>query len=254
MDDEKELPELELPNGNEKEGEPETTEEVENDQPEVDDEAEEEAEGSDVDEPEQVDAKSGRANNRVRSLANDRKAAREEAESAKAEARRLREQLDAVQRQMAGHRSEADLRAEAELLASMDPVQRVQYEADKKIENLQREIRGVQFAAADNNDKAMFLSKVANEPTRAKYVDKVEAALADMRAKGVNAPREDIYYYMLGKSFVETKGQGGNREADKKAAQKRVSVTQGKTTSIRSDAAGSRRGKSLEDRLANVLI
>ncbi len=257
MDDEKELPELDTPdNGDDKEGKPDSPDTPDEEEAEVNDDVEGDAEASEEDggpDEEAPPAKS-RASDRVRSLANERKAAAERAERAEAENARLRSQMEAVQRQMAGQKSEADLRAEAELLATMDPVQRVQYESDKKIENLQREIQNVRMATADNNDKAQFLSKVATDPIRAKYVEKVETALAEMRAKGVNAPRDDIYYYMLGKSFAQSKAKGGNKTADKVAATKRVSAVQGKSASARSDTQRTARGKSLEDRLENVVL
>lgn len=215
---------------------------------------EEEAEGE-SEEDVAADTGKGRAASRIQALANERKAeraAREKAEAdaaaLRAETERLRAQMEAAQR----NRASDEAKREAELLETMDPVQRIQYEHDKKFNSLQAEMQRMRLEAKDSSDKATFLMKAKDDPVRAKYVDRVEVALSEMRAKGIDAPREDIYYYMLGKSFAEEKAKGG-KSSEKDAANARISSAKGKTSSVRGDATGAR-GKSLEDRLADVLL
>lgn len=196
----------------------------------------------------------GRANSRIRSLNSEKKEAKERADKAERELSDLRRQMEEVRQSLHAGNAVKNAAAEQELLAQMDPVQRVQYEADKKIDAVHSELRKVQLSALDNSDKATFLAKAQNDPVRSRYSDQVEKNLADMRAKGFNAPREDVYAFLLGKSLIEQKTKSNGKNNDRAAARARVDATQGRSTSVRSDAPSSRKGKTAEERLSNIAI
>ena len=196
----------------------------------------------------------GRASQRIQALNARTKEATDRAEKAERDMAALRAQMEEVQRSLHSGNAAKDAQAEAELLAQMDPIQRVQYEADKKINAIQVELRKVQLSNIDSADRATFLSKAQNDPVRTKLADQVEKNLSDMRAKGINAPRDDIYYYLLGKQLAEAKTKSGGKGPVRQEARSRVETTQGRTTSSRSDAPSGRKGKTAEDRLENVLL
>ncbi|MDE2097913.1 MAG: hypothetical protein KGL39_11740 [Patescibacteria group bacterium] len=196
----------------------------------------------------------GRANARIQSLRNREKEATERAERAEREMSALRSQMEDVQRRLNAGNAEKDARAEEELLAQMDPVQRVQYESDKRIRGIEAELQRVKHAAIDSQDKATFLASAQNDPVKGKLVDQVEKNLSEMRAKGFNAPREEIYYYLLGKSLVEQKMKSGGKNAEKAAAKARVDATEGKMVTAKGDTPSGRKGKSAEERLEGVIL
>ena len=238
---EPEVPEDETPNDDDAEGD--------------DGDNGEDAEEQDEPGPDSTDEPvRGRASSRIQALASERKAANERAEKAEREMAALRAQMEEVQRSIHSGSAAKDAQAEAELLAQMDPIQRVQYEADKKINAIQVELRRVQLSNIDSADRASFLAKATNDLVRQKLADQVEKNLADMRAKGINAPRDDIYYYLLGKQLAEQKAKSGGKGPVRKEAQSRVDATQGRTTSSRSDAPSGRKGKTAEERLENILL
>lgn len=195
-----------------------------------------------------------RASRRVQALANERKVDRERAERAEAEVARLSSQMAEVQRQLSSGRSAQEAQAEAELLANMDPIQRVQYEADKKIAAIQREVAATRVNALDAQDRAVYYARAENNKLLKQYGDKVEKALSEMRAKGINANRMEIYYYLLGKETHTRKEAGEGNPAARREAQRRINSSQGRPSSARSDAPAGRGGRSLEDRLADMSI
>lgn len=104
--------------------------------------------------------------------------------------------------------------------------------------------------AQDTADRANFQSKFSTDPRRSKYADRVEQEIASMRQKGQNAPREAVYYYMLGKDIAE-----GKLKAKPKAPP--ADLPRGRTPNARTDVSG-RSGKSdhqkRAERLANIQI
>jgi hypothetical protein len=244
--------------------EDQTTGEVEAEVPED----EEVLEDADSDEAEDSDDEDGgeqeqgedqsqpksRANNRIRALSSEKKAERERADKAEAEITALRHQMETVQRSLQAGTAAKNSQAEAELLEQMDPVQRVQYDMDKKINNLHAQVQRAEFSAADSRDKAEFLSKYQSEPALARLSSEVEKTLSDMRSKGFNAPREELFALAIGRDLLAKKSQTGKKNPDKQAAQARVNSTQGRSSSARSDTSSGRKGKSAEERLENIIL
>lgn len=252
MDDDKDLPE---PEDIELEGDGEVdVPDDESDAAEGEDTADDVDEGEDEGEQGNQGQPKSRANSRIRALKQREKEAVERAEKTERDLAALRYQMEQVQRSVHTSNSTKDAEAEAELLAQMDPVQRVQYGADKKINAVHGELRKLQITALDSSDKATFLAKAQNDPSRARLSDEVEKNLSDMRSKGLNAPREDIYYYLLGKSLEERKAKSGGKSPERTAASARINLTRGRSTSARSDASSGRKGRTSEEHLAEVLI
>ncbi len=103
------------------------------------------------------------------------------------------------------------------------------------------------FQARDMSDKTQFESKIASDPRRAKYTDRVEEAVRAERAQGRNASREAVYFYMLGKDIAEGKLKP---KAKTSAA---PNVNRGKPAGVRSDVQGRGRASSDRDKLRSRL-
>ncbi len=214
-----------------------------------------EADGDVGEEESSEPVQKGRAANRIQTLRNREKEALTKAEKAEQEVAALRRQMEDVQRRLHTGTIQQDAAARQAALEAMDPYERVRFEADEKFNTLQRELQQVKMSAADSTDRANFLSKANVDPTRAELAAKVETELANMREKNLNAPREDIYYYLLGKSLAEKKAKSGGKTPEKQAARARVEQTQGRSSSARSDAAsGGRKGKTAEERLDGIVF
>ena len=122
----------------------------------------------------------------------------------------------------------------------MTDIERWQINANRTLRATQAEARQAMFQAQDMSDRARFEAKIASDPRRAKYADRVEEAIRQERAAGRNAEREAVYYYMLGKDIAE-----GKLKAKPKAASA-PAVPRGKSPGVRSDVQG--RGRPSTDR------
>ena len=114
---------------------------------------------------------------------------------------------------------------------------------------------------ADIADKTAFQTKASNDPLYARWQDRVETKLAEMRAQGTNLNREVLFTYMIGEAAMKRRNStGGKREvAD---AGRRVQQRRQRPADSGSDTApsreerrtGGRDADSRERRLANVQI
>jgi hypothetical protein len=105
--------------------------------------------------------------------------------------------------------------------------------------------------AQEMQDRTRFEAKVANDPRRAKYLDRVEEEVTRAKSRGQMASREDVYYWMLGKDIAE-----GKLKTKAKAAPA-SNVNRGKSPAVRSDvqAKGARTEHDKRvARLANMNI
>jgi hypothetical protein len=120
-------------------------------------------------------------------------------------------------------------------------MERWQIQANRTLRATQAEARQAMFQAQDMSDRTRFESKIASDPRRAKYADRVEEAIRSERAAGRNAEREAVYYYMLGKDIAD-----GKLKPKAKAA---PAVPRGKSPGVRSDVQGRGRPSSDRDKL-----
>lgn len=247
----------------------EGTEGEEEETPELDTEGEEaegtesegeETEGAEGEEGEGGEAAAGageeggkvsRRTARVQSLEKERDAEKAQA----AEYKRRYDELIAQQHtQRTPAQVEAEAAAEQAKMAAMDPLDRVTYIADKKINALQSQIQGLGFQTQDSSDKATFEARASIDPLYEKYKDRVETALAGMRAKGANTTREALLTYMIGEDARKKAAQKPEGQRRKDAASSRVAKANGKAPTTRGDTTNSKSEKSLEDRLRGVQI
>lgn len=107
-------------------------------------------------------------------------------------------------------------------------MERWQIQANRTLRDTQRQAQQAMFQAQDMSDRARFESKIANEPRRAKYSERVEEEVQKARQRGQQASREDVYYWMLGKDIAE-----GKLKAKPKTST--PAVPRGKPAGVRSD-------------------
>ena len=110
--------------------------------------------------------------------------------------------------------------------------------------------------ARDINDKASFSQKFATtQPkTYGFYAPKVEERLREIRARGQDATREDVYAFLMGKDMAE-----GKLKTSAKAEGKIGGVNRGSTPKARSDVSTKESSRMSdaerrEKRLENVRI
>ena len=154
--------------------------------------------------------------------------------------RRGRAAAEAAARQPAP--VDTEFQREEELLRNPETtdMERWQINANRTLRQTQAEARQAMFQAQDMSDRTRFEAKIASDPRRAKYSERVEEAIRQERAAGRNAEREAVYYYMLGKDIAE-----GKLKAKPKAASA-PAVPRGKSPGVRSDVQG--RGRPTTDR------
>lgn len=224
-------------------------EELEDD--DVEDEGDE-AEGDDEGEDEEpAPAPKSRGANRIATLAAERQAERERAD-------RLERELAAERAQRTQAATTQADQAEAARVANMSAEERLEYLIQKQGQTTAAKLQQIEFNAWDANDKLAFATKAASNPALRGLEAEVEAAVAQMRAQGSNAPRETVAAYILGQKALGKMTKSGNAGAKKSAAARDRQT--GKPTSGRGDVAADRtRGDkndvaSLEKRLAGVRI
>lgn len=126
-------------------------------------------------------------------------------------------------------------------------MERWQIQANRTLRQTQQEARQARFEAQDMVDRSKFESKMASDPRRSKYADRVEEAIQQERSQGRNASREAVYFYMLGKDIAEgklkTKAKGAAAPA----------VPRGKPAGVRSDVQGRGRPSSEKEKLRSRL-
>ncbi|HEM7879087.1 TPA: hypothetical protein U2L31_005513 [Burkholderia contaminans] len=135
---------------------------------------------------------------------------------------------------------------------NLDPMERWQIQSNRTLRQSQQAAQAALFQAQDLNDRTAFESKIANDPHRARYRDRVEQAVQDERRAGRNASREAVYYYMLGKDIAD-----GKLKPKAKAKAPASDVPRGKPPGVRSTvppARGQTEHQKRAARLADVNI
>jgi hypothetical protein len=191
------------------------------------------------------DEPQNRGQNRVQRLANERKAAIEEARAERERATKLEDELAEHRIRERYAAEQRQQREEAEL----DPEER-------RIRGMEREIAESRFRSNDNSDRQMFRDMVANSPALKGMEKDVETELARARSKGINPTREATLQFLLGQRAMERLKTAPKA---KKQAQQRVDAARGAPLNARSNAApASRRdtgGKSdAERRLTGIKL
>jgi hypothetical protein len=192
------------------------------------------------------------ASETIRALKAERKQAQADRERLIAENARKDALLEERRIQQEQARTDAQRRAEEERLSLLSPEEKMAYHADQRARSLEQRLNLMQMQMQDNADKAVFHSKAAHDPLVAKYADQVEAMYQEGLRRGAVAPREELLNLVVGREI--RKESEKNLSKKKESAKKRIDSATSKPASARSDVAGSKKGKSEEDRLRGVLI
>lgn len=170
-----------------------TVDEVEDEDLDEDTEPEETEDDDvdDVDEPEPVRQPS-RGERRVAS-------ATKIAAEAKAETKRLADELAALKAERARPQGETQAQRQARL-DEMEPWDRQAYLQNERLNRLE-------FDGTDRLDRLDFKATCRDDPVAAKLEQEVESRLSAMRANGFNSTRDAIYTFMLGERAKANKGR-----------------------------------------------
>jgi hypothetical protein len=133
--------------------------------------------------------------------------------------------------------ADPDFEAEEARLRSPDitDLERWQIQSNRALREQRRIAAQALFQAQDLSDRTAFEAKIASDPHRARYRDRVESAIQEERRQGRNASREAVYYYMLGKDIAE-----GKLRAKAKPKTPAADIPRGKTPGVRSTVPPSR--------------
>lgn len=225
---------------------------IELDDVEEDDESLEVEDSEDEDEDEELEADEeeeaprGRANERIRRLTRQRK--EEEAEKLK-----LKNELDQLRAQQAAREAQShgnDAAARAQYLANLPADQRVQAELQMTLHQHRKLMQQQQFSIADTADKSAFDAKAITNPLYAKFADRVELKLQQLRSEqNITAPREEVLKHLIGEIMLKKKGTPVSKK-DAKASKQKQTVTTGKNKSNMSGSV--RKGSTPKSRLEGV--
>lgn len=174
-------------------------------------------------------------------------------ENSIAEARRMAESRTGLPSSTAPA-VDPDYQREEERLRAADvtELERWQINSNRSLRQNQQMAAQALFQAQDLNDRTKFETGIASDPHRARYRDKVEAAVQAERQQGRNVSREAVYYHMLGKDIAE-----GKLKAKPKAKTPAADIPRGRTPGVRSNVS---QGRGMNDhqkraaRLADVNI
>lgn len=176
-------------------------------------------------------------------------ALRKRAQTAEAEAARLREENarltgrieGGAQRQPQGPTAD-ELAAERAREELMSPAELVEHKVSKATNQLRAEMQHTQFRMWDQSDKAAFDAKVASDPLYAKYAARVEAGIQEQRKNGLNVARERMFRFLVGDDVLNKRGPAAAR-ARSRTEQVRERETVKKPAGGRSDTATERAGQ-----------
>jgi len=201
----------------------------------------EEAEEGPVDEKPQ--RQEGRADRRFQKLSNSLKQANERAA-------RVEQELAALRAERARpQQTQETPEQERARIALMTQEERVTYLLEKSAKQNEQAIRQVQFAAADQSDRAAYQAKAAYDPRFRKFEGEVESRLADLRRQGGNANREVVLAYLIGEKVL-----GAQPKVDdaRRQGQQRIQRQQARATSGRSDLPANRARAGAGNSLADI--
>lgn len=174
------------------------------------------------------------------------------------EAKEARETATKVQRDFDEYRAQQQRQSQqespdqvAQRMALMTPEERADYKIDQSNRQTQQTLQGMAFQIRDSGDKSAFLALCASNPTAARYKDRVEAKLAEVRRAGQNVDREALLKFMVGEDvFAKGPAVRSKQVKDGERRLRRETVAPGNS---RGDNAPNRRsGQTLEEKLQDV--
>lgn len=172
-----------------------------------------------------------RGQQRIQSLANEKKLAEQRAAL-------LEKQLE-LERQQRQHVQPRP--QEEENLSDLEKWQR---QADATI-------RQVQFQNADMSDKSEFLMQVSKNTAEAAYIERVEQALTEARQSGFNPRREDVLIRLMG---LDARTKAKAAPTVKREAAQRITAAKGKPLAGKSNVAATKTESTEFDRLKDIIL
>lgn len=143
-------------------------------------------------------------------------------------------------------REEERLRA-----ADLTELERWQIQSNRTLRENKRQAEEALRHAQDVSDRTQFQSKYQTDPRRSKYEDRIEKELSTLRQRGQNAPREALYFFMLGKDIAEGKLKPKTAKAPP------ADMPRGRTPGAKTDVTargGKNEHQKRAERLANINI
>lgn len=113
---------------------------------------------------------------------------------------------------------------EEEMLAQMDPEQRLEYRMRQQEQKLEWTMRQAELRIQDSQDRADYSIKAAKNPLYAKYADEVEKRIQDARNQGYHYSRDVVIKQIVGEKALASAEKGGSRK-------QRAQATENKTKS-----------------------
>jgi hypothetical protein len=161
----------------------------------------------------------GRRERRLQSLANKARDGERRAIEAEANNRALQQQLEAIRSQPV-QQPQYDPRVEQEYIASLDPVERIQYTTARQLQYMQQSQQQQQYMMLEMMDRTAFQTKAAGNPVYQKFLPEVEQMRAAEASKGRYFNREDILAFLIGQKMLS------NKKADKTKSKVTKKATQ----------------------------
>lgn len=189
-----------------------------------------------------------RGENRFQALRNDN-------QRLAAELSDTRRRLDEISRRMEQPKAQESPEARAQRLALMTPEERISETLRESEQRMQTQFQNMQFQSADQASRTAFSAKATVDPLYAKYAPKVEAMIAEERAKGYPiVDRELVLQILIGRAALERRSSKEGKQ-EVRQAQRRVAAQRTRPINSGSDTQATRRqGESLERRLENMQI
>jgi hypothetical protein len=142
-----------------------------------------------------------RSERRIQALANKSRDTERRAIEAETRNQLLQQQLMAMQQPA----QQYDPRAEQEYVASLDPVERIQYTTARQMQYMQQTNQQQQYMMLEMMDRTAYQTKAAANPVYKKFEAEVEQMRAAEASKGRHFNREDILAFLIGQKMLNNK-------------------------------------------------
>lgn len=150
------------------------------------------------------------------------------------------------------HRPAPDAQVEEEERILRDPaateLQKWQVQANRQLRSGASAAQSALAQAQDVNDRTAFDTICAKNPRLERVKEEVEKTLTAMRAKGNNAPRSELAYYLLGQKVANAP----EKKAPRSAAAPNPNLNRGRLPGARSDTSGRNAQTEREKRRARL--
>lgn len=200
-------------------------------------------------EGEPVVAAPSRRSERVQALANERRQLAEQNAQ-------LTRQLDELRRNPPVPQAPPESpQQRADRLSLLSPEDRIRTEVEERIQHFERGQAQTVRQLQDTTDQTNFRALAARNPLAAKMESQVEQALAGLRARGQDLPRQAVFTYLVGERALAQLGKSKPAAAANRARQQaRPAGARGDVRPDRSGRRGTGTAADIEARFGDVPI